>query len=195
MDRKAYRLLKELPILKNNQRYIIGVDGLSRSGKTSFVTQLEQCLYKVPVITFHLDDYIVEKKNRYYTEYDEWYEYYYLQWDVETLRMQLFEKLKSEDDLHLPAYHADLDTLICQSVKIPESCYIIIEGVFLQRREWKGFYDYLVYIDCPRDKRFNRETAATRKNMQKFINRYWKAEDHYLQSINPIQHADMIIQG
>lgn len=64
--------------LKKEERLVLGIDGLSRSGKTSFTEKLVEALEK-PVSTYHIDDYIVDRTSRYNTGYEEWYEYYYLQ--------------------------------------------------------------------------------------------------------------------
>lgn len=71
---------------------------------------------------------------------------------------------------------------------------IIIEGVFLQRSEWRSFYDYVVYLDCPRNKRFLRESNATQKDIEKFRNRYWQAEDYYLKMEAPAKQANLILK-
>ncbi|WP_127530109.1 kinase [Paenibacillus kobensis] len=180
-----------------NNRLILGIDGLSRSGKTTFVTELRNRLiqYQKPICIFHIDDHIVERKNRYDTEFEQWYEYYNLQWDVELLRNQLFSKLNHAVVVELPFYNSVLDKLEIKTVTIPINCILIVEGVFLQRPEWRDFFDYIVYLDCPRDKRFERESASAKENIEKFRSRYWKAEDFYWDSIAPLTNADMIISS
>ncbi|WP_127587927.1 kinase [Paenibacillus koleovorans] len=180
-----------------NNRLILGIDGLSRSGKTTFVTELRKRLsqYQKPFCIFHIDDYIVERKKRYDTEYDQWYEYYNLQWDVELLREQLFSKLNHAEVISLPFYNSALDKLEIKTVTISRNCILIVEGVFLQRPEWRDFFDFILYLDCPRDKRFERESASARENIEKFRSRYWKAEDFYLDSVTPLANADMVISS
>ncbi len=34
-------------------------------------------------------------------------------------------------------------------MNIEANSIFIIEGIFLMRHEWRGFYDYRLYIDCP----------------------------------------------
>ncbi|UQW96179.1 P-loop NTPase fold protein [Rummeliibacillus sp. G93] len=81
--------------LNKDRPFIIGIDGLSGAGKTTLVKELARELdnQKYNLTTFHLDDHIVEKNKRYLTGQEEWYEYYYLQWDIECLRINLFEQL------------------------------------------------------------------------------------------------------
>ncbi|GAB6461343.1 kinase [Bacillus tropicus] len=177
-------------------RFILGIDGLSRSGKTTFVTNLKENMKQesIPFHIFHIDDLIVERNKRYHTGYEEWYEYYYLQWDIEWLRQKFFQKLQNETKLKLPFYNDETDLCEMKKVQIPIVGVIIIEGVFLQRKEWRDFFHYMVYLDCPRETRFLRESPETQKNLLKFENRYWKAEDYYLETELPKDRADLIIK-
>jgi len=177
-------------------RFILGIDGLSRSGKTTFVTNLKENMKQesIPFHIFHIDDHIVERNKRYHTGYEEWYEYYYLQWDIEWIRQKFFQKLQYETKLKLQFYYDDTDTCEMKKVRIPIVGVIIIEGVFLQRKEWRDFFHYMVYLDCPRETRFLRESPETQKNLSKFENRYWKAEDYYLETESPKDRADLIIK-
>jgi uridine kinase len=190
------KLLNTILSLHISHRFILGIDGLSRSGKTTFAESLREMLLQAhkDVCIFHLDDHIVERRKRYNTGCEEWYEYYNLQWDVEYLKENLFTKVREYSEVNLPFYNAELDMQFKKTVFIPHECIVIIEGVFLQRHEWREFFDYLVYLDCPRETRFNREGESIRDNIEKFRNRYWKAEDHYLESVRPLACADMIIK-
>jgi uridine kinase len=176
-------------------RFILGIDGLSRSGKTTFVTNLKENMQQesIPFHIFHIDDHIVERNKRYHTGYEEWYEYYYLQWDIESLRQKFFQKLQNETKLKLPFYNNETDSSEMKKVQIPIVGVIVIEGVFLQRKEWRDFFHYMVYLDCPRETRFLRESEETQKNLSKFENRYWKAEDYYLESETPQKRANLVI--
>ena len=197
LEDKIMKLLKRIPKVERGQKIILAIDGLSRSGKTTFVRNIEQHMREKnnSVYIFHIDDYIVERKRRYNTGYEEWYEYYNLQWDVEMLKDSLFKKLKESNELRLLTYDCCSDTQRFHTVKIPDTCLIIIEGVFLQRKEWRNFYDFVVYLDCSREKRLNRESDETQKNIEKFEKRYWKAEDYYLTSVSPMRQADLVIRN
>ncbi|PEI96316.1 uridine kinase [Bacillus pseudomycoides] len=180
-----------------SNRFILGIDGLSRSGKTTLVKQLEDELKQkdIPFHIFHIDDHIVERSKRYNTKHEEWYEYYQLQWDVKWLQQHLFHKLRLENQLNLPFYDHQTDFCEMREVIIPNPCVIVIEGVFLQRKEWREYFDYMVYLDYPREQRFLRENEETQKNLLKFEHRYWKAEDFYLKVESPQQNADLVLKG
>ncbi|WP_370632772.1 AAA family ATPase [Halobacillus sp. Nhm2S1] len=166
-------VLRRIPSLNVGEGFVLGIDGLSRSGKTTLTEKIEKELKKssFPVVTYHIDDYIVEREKRYNTGYEQWYEYYFLQWDVKALKEDLFEVLEKERNL------------------------VIMEGVFLQREEWRSFFDFVVYVQCPRKERFLRESEQTRKNIDKFKERYWKAEDYYIEKVEPERQADLIMKS
>ncbi|RBP02981.1 kinase [Rossellomorea aquimaris] len=189
--------IKELlATIQSNDRTILGIDGLSRSGKTTFVEQLRDSLKKEKIYhhIFHIDDHIVERSQRYHTGFEEWYEYFHLQWDVRWLRENFFRKLKQDKEITLPYYDPDTDTRDCRTITLPESGLIIVEGVFLQRKEWADFYHQLIFLDCPREKRFMREAETAKQNRDKFAKRYWKAEDYYMNTFRPWESADIVLE-
>jgi uridine kinase len=191
------KLLDTVWLRGKQSRFILGVDGLSRSGKTTFTERLRQTLVQkqMDVRVFHLDDHIVERKRRYDTGHDPWYEYYASQWDVPYLRENLLSKLRRGNEIVLRFYDEGSDEHITRTLLIPAECVTLVEGVFLQRAEWRSFLDYCVYLDCPRDIRFSREREAVQANLVKFENRYWKAEDYYIQAVRPAEQADLVIKS
>src|SRR5690606_36107159 len=135
--------------------YIVAIDGLSGAGKTTLVKQLKRILENVVVI--HIDDHIVEKSKRYNTGHEQWFEYYQLQWDTKFLKEQLFLKIRQNvPSLKLPLYQKEEDTHLDQTINLSDCSIVIIEGIFLLRDEWKSFYDYIVFLDGPKDIRYER---------------------------------------
>nr|WP_240611969.1 kinase [Planococcus halotolerans] len=197
MEELITQITERLPAIDSGGRLVIGIDGMSRSGKTTLTAKLAEN-YKsenIPAFSFHLDDLIVERERRYWTGEEEWYEYYQLQWETDWLRDHFFRRLKTAEELTLPFYDGEEDRRENRKVALPESYIIIIEGVFLQRREWRGYCDYVIYIDSSKQQRIEREAAIVQQNLAKFENRYWKAENHYLKSQNPQSHADFIVRN
>ncbi|TMU87048.1 uridine kinase [Bacillus sp. BHET2] len=184
-----------------NRPYIIGIDGLGGAGKTTFAKDLKHELehrdYHVTIL--HIDDYIVESKKRYGTGFEEWQEYYFFQWDIELIQSELFEKLHQPKwELTLPFYDQSMDKVVTKQMDIPPSSILVIEGVFVQRKEWKSFYDFTIFIDCPREVRVERvldrdvylgEYGA---RVEKYERRYWPAEDYYMQNEEPVKIADTL---
>lgn len=177
--------------------FIVAIDGLSGAGKTTIVHQLKNEMENIVIL--HIDDHIVKSEMRYNTGHDEWFEYYQLQWDTASLKEHLHKKLhQNEKRLHLPFYDKVKDTLISKSIQIPPKSIVIIEGIFLLREEWKAFYDYIIFLDCPREARYarvlDRDTyiGDLKERLKKYQNRYWVAEDYYLKMQNPLKLAHTI---
>lgn len=191
------QIIEKLPVRESGRRLVIGIDGLSRAGKTTIAAEL-MLHYKnsgVPAVLFHLDDFIVEKERRYGTDEVAWREYYQLQWETAWLLEHFFQQLKSASRLALPIYDGETDLRHVEEVTIPECGVIIIEGIFLQRTEWQGCCDYVIYVDSPRQKRFERESSETQQHMEKFKERYWPAEDYYTETVKPNSTADCIVRS
>ncbi|WP_313800785.1 kinase [Cytobacillus sp.] len=182
--------------------FIVAIDGLSGSGKTTLVHQIGNELRDndCKVFIIHIDDHIVERSRRYDTGFDEWYEYYFLQWDIEKLSTQFFQKLHNNSkEVSLPFYDQSTDSLTTRQLSFTNNTVILIEGIFLQRKEWKSFYDYILFLKCPREVRCERVLKRDmyigdlEKRQNKYKRRYWPGEDYYLQAVKPIVHADIVI--
>jgi uridine kinase len=188
------RSQKERPLL-------VAIDGLSGAGKTTLVKTLKNELIKdnCKVIIIHIDDHIVERNKRYNTGHEEWYEYYYLQWDIKMLTSNLFETLHNNSNkITIPFYDKSTDTISTKQITVTSDSIVIIEGIFLQRKEWRNFYDFIIYLDCPRGTRFervlNRDSyiGDYQTRLNKYKRRYWLGEEHYLSIEKPIKKADKI---
>lgn len=187
---------------KPNKTFLLGIDGLSGSGKTTLTAQLQKaCYYKnIPVIVIHLDDHIVPREQRYGTGQEEWIEYYYLQWDRPRWRelLQYFRK-PLDQSIQLEYYQKELDQYDVRSVQLTSQTFIIIEGVFLQREEWRSFFDFVIYLDVPRDVRDKRVLkrdayiGSMEERLAKYQRRYWPAEDYYLENVQPKKFADLVM--
>lgn len=83
---------------------------------------------------------------RYDTGNEQWYEYYYLQWDVERIIKELFEPIHQHTStITLTYYEQTLDTHVQQKKTVSRNCFVLIEGVFLQRIEWQAYYDLIFF--------------------------------------------------
>ncbi|WP_221567969.1 hypothetical protein [Alkalihalobacillus sp. TS-13] len=111
------------------------------------------------------------------------------------MKENLFKEIRRCNRLELPFYDDEQDSHITKYIKLPEHGLIIIEGVFLQRNEWRKHLDFIAYLDSPRNERFQRESDSSQENIEKFHNRYWKAEDYYLRSVAPHKQVDAIIKS
>jgi uridine kinase len=184
-----------------NRPYVVALDGLSGAGKTTLVKQLEAELQKkCDVQVIHIDDHIVESSKRYHTGHDEWYEYYSLQWDVDMIKQRLLEAIhRGYSEISLPFYDKSKDSSTLEKIEITRDSIVLIEGIFLLRKEWVHYYDYAFYLDCPREVRYervlNRDVyiGDSEARLDKYKRRYWPGEEHYLRSESPTKKADLVV--
>lgn len=205
MQEIVHELISHITSIPNEERpYLVAIDGLSGAGKTTFVKKLDHELknQKYQTFIFHTDNHIVEKNSRYLTGNEEWYEYYYLQWDVNLLTSILFERLHQNCRmLNLPFYDKENDDHSIKPVMIEPESVVLIEGIFLQRKEWRNFFDFTIFIDCPRNVRFERVLKRDQyigdyeAIQSKYKRRYWPGEDYYVSTVSPKERANIVIQS
>ncbi len=76
---------------------------------------------------------------------------------------------------------------------------LLLEGIFLQRKEIRGCFDYVIYLDVPREVRLNRVInrdkyiGSSEDIKLKYERRYFPAEDKYIEEYCPIQNADYVL--
>jgi uridine kinase len=177
---------------------IIGVDGLGGSGKTTYANQLQRQLEGS--IIFHLDDFIYNKEVRYNENYEEWYCYYHLQWRYDYLIQKLLQPLKSGLYVNetIEVYNKETDSYTLQKIEIPVGTPVIVEGVFLQRPELKGYFNRVVYLDVDKKTRLRRVLArdsyiGNAEEIEfKYEKRYFPAEEKYIEQCNPLALATII---
>jgi len=187
--------------LNKNRPLVVGIDGLGGAGKSTFSYELKDALvnYNCSVHTIHLDHHIVERKNRYQTIYEEWYEYYYLQWDVIRIVNDLLKPLQKGLSPLLPFYHPSTDSISSEIVKVCQNSIVLIEGIFLQREEWRAFFDIVIFLDCPEEVRHDRVLKRDtylgdyETRLKKYQERYWLGEKHYMENVDPYRLADVIV--
>ena len=180
--------------------FIVAIDGLSGAGKTTLVQQLKGNLDNIVII--HIDDHIVERSKRYDTGQEQWFEYYQLQWDANYLKEHLFQKIQQNVSLlNLPFYHKEEDTHFNQIIHLSSNSIVLIEGIFLLRDEWKSFYDYVIFLDCPKEIRYERVLQRDTyigdldERLNKYKERYWVAEEYYLNKQKPLELAHCILKS
>ncbi|MEI3601459.1 MULTISPECIES: hypothetical protein [unclassified Oceanobacillus] len=120
----------------------------------------------------------------------------------ETATEELFKKVyNNESKLTLPCYDISVDQHKRNTISISEDSIILIEGIFLQRKEWKTYFDFIVFVNCSKEKRFarivKRDTYLGDNQiiLEKYKKRYWLAEDYYLETENPVKSADIVYNG
>ena len=146
--------------------YVVGVDGLGGAGKSTIVDSLKLQLqnenYNSEIL--HIDDFIHPKHIRYDKSKEEWYCYYNIQWRYDYLVEEILDPIKRGNEIYksIQLYDKENDRYSIQPVCIPYGFVLILEGIFLQRKELRSYLDFVIYLDVPQEVRLNRVLSRDR---------------------------------
>ena len=196
------RIVYEVRELKEKKAMpVVGIDGLGGAGKSTISEAVCKALEKqgIPVMLIHIDDLIHRREIRYNDSLPEWQCYYELQWRYDYFR-SIIEKVRNTDgNAQIELYDKENDTYYVQSYPVSKDTVVIVEGIFLQRKELEGIFDYMVYIDIPEKVRLERVLErdiyiGDRESIkEKYERRYFPAERRYCGEYQPCKAADLVL--
>lgn len=191
--------------LSPNRTLIVGIDGLGGAGKSTVSDALPELLggNNCKVILLHIDDFIHPRKVRYNENFPEWECYYNLQWRYDYLLERVIKPIRSGGDFacEVELYDKENDSYFSVPLCAPVGSIVIIEGVFLQRPELEGVFDYMIYIDVSEEERLarvlERDGYIGDKSQikAKYDGRYFPAERHYVKTCAPAEGADLVVRN
>lgn len=196
-----YQKIKSLH--RTDRTLLVGIDGLGGAGKSTIADGLMHMLEEAgyPAVLLHMDDLIHPRCVRYNAEYPEWECYYYLQWRYDLLLSKVLHPARSGQsvDTVLEFYQLAGDSYRLRTVQIPVGSIVIVEGIFLQRKELAGMFDLTAYVDVPEEVRLQRVLQRdgyigdSSEIQAKYERRYFPAERYYVQEYDPTSSADLIL--
>lgn len=182
---------------------VIGIDGLGGAGKSTIVNLLKQKLLSDNYHSFilHIDYFIHPRYIRYNEFKEEWHCYYDIQWRYDYLIKEILAPIKKgiQIDKQIELYNKEKDAYILEPIKISKGSILLLEGIFLQRKEIKEYLDYIIYLEVPKDLRLNRviNRDGYIGNLEdiksKYEKRYFPAEDKYIEEYSPAENADFVL--
>lgn len=184
--------------------YVVGINGLGGAGKSTLVNSLKSELQNESYNSYilHIDDFIHPKSIRYNDSKEEWYCYYNLQWRYDYLIKEILDPIKRGEkiDKEIEFYDKENDTYVKKHIYIPLNSILLLEGVFLQRKEIKDYLDFVIYLDVPQEIRLDRVLkrdiyiGSADDIKDKYNRRYFPAEDRYILEYSPALNADLVLE-
>lgn len=169
---------------------LVCIEGLGGAGKSTLAEAVAAALPGEALVVHGDDFYGPEERDWRSWSSREGYERYF---DHRRLEDQLLRPLRSGSVARLQRYGWPSNTLDDWIDVQPEG-FVVVEGVYLLRRELRPYWDLAIYVDTPRDLRQAR-LHARGENDEGWISRWSAAEDYYERVEKPVQAADLVVNG
>ena len=174
----------------SKQCILIGIDGCSGSGKSTFAAELSESLEIAPVI--HRDDFYKpsqERKTITNTTSIGW------QFDWQHLETDVLQSITIGGFARYQRYDWNTDRLA--ELRTINACSpIIIEGIYVLKPELSSYYDIRLWMECSKETRLQRGIERDGEPAHSLWEKNWMKEgEKYVSTCNPHFHADRIING
>jgi uridine kinase len=185
----------------------VGIDGIDASGKTHLAGELAIILEIIgkPVIRVSLDSFHRSREERHRQGRASPLGYYEDSFDYPALLSDVLIPLGPGGDLCFRASHfnhvIDAKTDEPWQQAEPHSI-LLLDGVFLQRPELAGHWDFMIFMDCSFDTALER---ALRRDQELFgsvedtrnlyLKRFLPGQRLYLERDQPMQRADVVLKN
>jgi uridine kinase len=115
--------------------------------------------------------------------------------DWTRLRDEVLLPLRSGRAARFRRYDWQLDAL-AEVHQVPPRGVVIVEGIYVTRRELAALYDLRVWVACPREVRLSRGLERDGEEARELWERDWmQAEDRYVSEHRPEELADVVVDG
>lgn len=211
MAKKIIEKVAEVILQREKRPLIVGINGMVASGKTFFTKLLEEELkrQKIPVQTIYLDDFRYPLKYRKSLDkalisyplqyYEHWFDY-------QLVQEVFFKRITTQKygSFEIKVYNEKTGEYdLRKNYVIDENTVILFDGLFIFREEFEKIIDYKIYLNVDeftslrrilvRDSTFRAEKLEEIE--QKWMERSLPAQKIYLQKVNPLRIADMVIDN
>jgi uridine kinase len=173
-------LLQEIKNVKNNETTLIAIDGVAGSGKTTLALKLSKDLTGSSVV--HMDDL-----------YDGWNNPL-----SRKLTARVISQLLEPVSKQLPVSYQIFDWKLNRFTdfkSIPQSKYLILEGVGAAHREFRPYINKIIWIECEPNLGFSRVIARDGVQVeQEMIKFLIDQNNHFLTELSK-NVADYTLNG
>lgn len=203
---KLARILHERKQHVRGRPLIVGFDGACASGKSTLAKMLASeidRLFSCRTLVIHLDDFHRPRRKR-YADSNPAKSFFLDYFEIDRLAQHILEPARKlgvlSKQLTLLDFAADEYTRV-MSFDADAATTILVEGVFLFRKELRHLFDYRVYIDIKAStshaRVHNRKLGAEAfsRTSAKFFDRYLPAWISYEAEYAPARLADAIIDN
>lgn len=191
-------LAAEIVNLYGSGRVVVAVDGQDGAGKTHFADDLAVALTATGRSVFRatMDDFHRSRAERHARGADSSEGHYLDSYDYTTFRRVLLEpfKLGGSTAFVTAAFDDRRDAPIPAKWRTgPKDAILIVDGLFLNRPELAGVWNYSLWVDVPRE--LAEERMLDRDGALENVERYRGGQELYLAEASPRTAASAIIDN
>ncbi|MEP5757829.1 MAG: AAA family ATPase [Litoreibacter sp.] len=185
---------------------LVGISGIDGSGKSTFAEKLKEYLSKtaLPTVYVDLDDFLQPRHIRHKND-DQVKSYYEDNFDYLSLVNDLIVPAlqSSQFRTHLPKLDLDTDQIERRCLEFSGPGVVILEGVFLFRKELREYFDLKVWLEIDFDTAMSRVLNRTRDKRYgsadaiyaRYQERFYPTQRFHMERDDPVGCADLIIDA
>lgn len=169
---------------------LIGVDGHSAAGKSTFAANLAGRL-DAPLVRG--DDFyrVMDSSERARLTPEEGMRSYY---DWQRMRDEVLLPLRSGQGATYRPYDWDLNELSGRHVIVRSAAVVVVEGLFVARPELETLIDITVLVTASPIVRGKRQ-ALRADGTDAWLRRWDAAETWYFKQVRPVNHFDLVVEA
>ncbi len=208
---KLLKLVSEKILKINSQKpLLIGINGVDGSGKTYFAKELENYLCNIinrQIINISIDDFHNPREIRYQKGENSSIGYYEDSFNLKAFIEFVFKPIvEGKTKIKTKYFYHFTDKELNEPfTSINKNAIIIIEGIFLFKKELVDYFDFKIFIDVDfkftvaraiaRDKK--KKETQQEKNLvnEKYLKRYVPGQKLYLEDVKPKELADFVFDN
>lgn len=170
---------------------LIGVDAPGGAGKSTFARSLQCVLPAAKVV--EMDDFFLPSDARLPRASPE--KPIGGDFDCQRVSRQVLEPLSGNQPALYQRYDWDTDRL-AEWHTIAPGGIVLVEGCYALHQELAPFYDYTIWLECPRELRLARGIARSGEQIRDRWEHDWMvAEDRYIAAQHPQDRADLVVDS
>lgn len=186
-------------------RLLAAIDGFTAAGKTSFGHELAEKISGEgrQVLRATLDDFKKPWKDRHLYDRESGEGYYRNAYDYDVLKRLLLEPCRAQEATSAVLCSIDPLTqrdLSADAVPLAPDAVLIVDGVFAFRPEIDEYWDFRIWLEIDAELSVQRgalrdQDWAGSEAESIHRNRYLAAERIYLEEVDPVGRADVVIDN
>lgn len=201
-------LSEKILYLEKSSPVFVGINGVDGSGKTSFTKHLVEYLRTKTnreIISVTVDGFHNPRSVRYEKGRDSAEGFYNDSYNIKGMEEILLKPLSPGGNRRYRTRIFDIkkDIHVTEKErKAQESAILIVEGIFLFRKELLSYWDYKIFLDVPFDVTLERmltrdSSLFSSENEERilFEKRYMPGQNLYLKEAAPQKNSDIIIDN